>query len=140
VLAGRLPTRTVELEDPQVWKSGGHLYPDRWVIERARYRGAWVLRVGESLRTPIVPGGERVRLTIQAQLIRNQPVPFSLDVLAGDRLLATWRPGRERTWETIALGPFDWPAGAPLVLAAHGTCPPGEMNGVLLDRVDLEWP
>jgi hypothetical protein len=140
VLASRAPTSTVELEDPQVWKSGGHLYPDRWVIERARYRGSWVLRVGESLRTPIVPGGKRVRLTIQAQLIRNQPVPFSLDVLAGDRLLATWRPGRERTWVTIALGPFDWPVGAPLVLAAHGARPPGELNGVLLDRVDLVWP
>jgi hypothetical protein len=139
VAASRLPTRTVELEDPQVEKHGGHLYPDRWVIERASYRGSWVLRVGEQIRAPIVPGGRRARLTIQGQLIRNQPVPYSLDVLAGDRLLATWRPGRERSWEAITLGPFDWPAGAPLVLAAHGASPPGELNGMLLDRVDLDW-
>jgi len=139
VAAARLPTRTVELEDPQVWKSGGHLYPDRWVIERASYRGSWVLRVGDRLQVPLVPAGRRVLLTIQAQLIRNQPVPFSVDLLAGGHLLATWRPGRERTWESISLGPFEWPAGAPLVLAAQGARPPGELNGVLLDRVDLAW-
>jgi hypothetical protein len=139
VAAARLPTRTVELEDPQVWKSGGHLYPDRWVIERARYRGSWVLRVNETIRVPVTAGGRRVRLTLQGQLVRNQPVPFSLDLLAGDRLLATWRPGRDRMWESISLGPFDWPAGVPLVLAAHGPHPPGALNGILLDRVDLDW-
>jgi len=137
--AAHAPTRVVELEDPQVWKSGGHLFPDRWVIERARYRGSWVLRVNERVRAPVVPGGRRVRLTLSAELIRNQPVPFSLDVLAGDRLLASWQPGRERVWRTIVLGPFDWPPGAPLVLAAQGPHPPGALNGVLLDRVDLDW-
>jgi hypothetical protein len=137
--AARVPTQVVELEDPQVWKSGGHLYPDRWVIERARYRGSWVLRVGERIQAPVVPGGRRVLLTLHAQLIRNQPVPFAVDLQAGDRLLATWRPGRERAWETVTLGPFDWPRGAPLVLAAQGDHPPGDLNGALLDRVDLEW-
>lgn len=139
VAASRVPTRVVELEDPQVWKSGGHLYPDRWVIERARYRGSWVLRVGELLRAPVVPGGRRVRLTLRAELIRNQPVPFAVDLQAGDRLLASWQPGRERVWETVTLGPFDWPAGAPLVLAARGAHPPGAPNGALLDRVDFDW-
>jgi len=135
--AAHAPTRVVEMEDPQVWKSGGHLFPDRWVIERARYRGSWVLRVNESVRAPVVPGGRRVRLTLHAELIRNQPVPFSLDVLAGDRLLASWQPGRERVWRTVVLGTFDWPRGAPLILSAHGPHPPGALNGVLLDRVDL---
>jgi len=139
VAGARVPTHVVELEDPQVRKSGGHLYPDRWVIERALYRGSWVLRVGERIEAPIVPGGRRVRLTLHAQLIRNQPASFALDVLAGDRLLAVWRPGRERVWEAICLGTFDWPPGASLVLAAHGVHPPGALNGVLLDRVDLEW-
>jgi hypothetical protein len=139
VAAARVPTRIVELEDPQVWKSGGHLYPDRWVIERARYHGSWVLRVGERLQAPVVPGGRRVRLTLHAELIRNQPVPFAIDLQAGDRLLASWRPGRERVWETVALGPFDWPPGAPLVLVAQGAHPPGDLNGALLDRVDLDW-
>ena len=138
-VAAHAPTRVVEMEDPQVWKSGGHLFPDRWVIERARYRGSWVLRVNESVRAPVVPGGRRVRLTLHAELIRNQPVPFSLDVLAGDRLLASWQPGRERVWRTVVLGTFDWPRGAPLILSAHGPHPPGALNGVLLDRVELDW-
>ncbi|HYG61684.1 MAG TPA: hypothetical protein VEL74_03815 [Thermoanaerobaculia bacterium] len=137
--AARLPTRTVELEDPQVEKSGGHLHPDLWVIERTRYRGGWVLRVGERLEAPVNPGGRRVRLTLHAQFIRNQPVPFTLDVRAGDRLLGSWTPRRERVWEAVELGPFDWPAGQPLTLSAHGPHPPGALNGAVLDCVDLDW-
>lgn len=137
--AARVPTRMVELEDPQVWKSGGHVHPDRWVIERTRYRGGWVLRVGEILKAPVVPGGRRVKLTLEAELIRNQPVPFTLEIKQGDRLLATWRPGRQRVWERIVTGPVDWRPGEPLVLAAHGPHPPGPLNGAILDCVELEW-
>jgi hypothetical protein len=139
VAAHRLPTRVVELEDPQVVKLGGQLYPDRWVIERVRYRGGWVLRVGERLEAPIVAGGRRVRLRVAAQLVRNQPVPFELQLAAGGRLLAIWTPLRDRAWEEISLGPFDWPAGSPLVIAAHGPAPPGALNGAVLDRIELAW-
>ncbi|HET9211326.1 MAG TPA: hypothetical protein VFR03_13045 [Thermoanaerobaculia bacterium] len=137
--AARVPTRVIELEDPQVWKSGGHLHPDRWVIERARYRGGWVLRVTEHLEAPVQPGGRRVKLRLTAEFIRNQPVPFTLDIKEGDRLLATWTPGRPRVWETVEVGPVDWQAGQPLVLAAHGAAPPGELNGAILDRVEMKW-
>ncbi len=137
--AARVPTRVIELEDPQVIKLGGHLYPDRWVIERTLYRGGWVLRVGDQVRAPVIAGGRRVRLTLAAELIRNQPVPFAVDIAAGDRLLAVWTPVRERAWEEIALGPFDWPPGAPLVLTAHGPHPPGDLNGAVLDRIELAW-
>jgi hypothetical protein len=139
VAAARVPTRVIELEDPQVIKLGGHLYPDRWVIERTLYRGGWVLRVGDQVRAPVVPGGRRVQLTLAAELIRNQPVPFAVDIAAGDRLLAVWTPVRERAWEDLALGPFDWPPGAPLVLTAHGPHPPGDLNGAVLDRIELAW-
>ncbi|MFL6261406.1 MAG: hypothetical protein ACJ76Y_17040 [Thermoanaerobaculia bacterium] len=137
--AARVPTRVIELEDPQVRKSGGHLHPDRWVIERTRYRGGWVLRVGERLEAPVEPGGRRVRLRLAAEFIRNQPVPFTLEIKEGDRLLASWTPGRSRVWETVEVGPVDWRAGQPLVLAALGTAPPGELNGAILDRVEMEW-
>jgi hypothetical protein len=137
--AARVPSRIIELEDPQVRKSGGHLYPDRWVIERARYRGGWVLRVGERLEAPVVPGGKRLKLRLITELIRNQPVPFTLDVKEGDRLLASWTPGRERVWEAVDVGPVDWKAGEPLVLAARGPAPSGALNGVILDKVELEW-
>ena len=33
----------------------------------------------------------------------------------------------------------EWRAGAPLVLAARGPAPPGQLNGVILDRVEMEW-
>ena len=81
--AARVPTRVVEFEDPQVRKSGGHPHPDRWVVERTRYRGGWVLRVGEHLEAPVAPGGRRVKLRLFAELIRNQPVPYTLDIKEG---------------------------------------------------------
>jgi len=139
VAASRLPTRVAEIEDPQVVKSGGHVYPDRWVIERARHRGGWVLRVGERVRVPVEPGGRRVRLMLAGQLVQNQPVPLHLEVRSGDRLLAVWVPGRDRAWDAVTLGPFDWPPGTPLILAASGPQPPGEPNGIVLDRVDFAW-
>jgi hypothetical protein len=137
--ATRVPTRVVEFEDPGVRKSGGHLHPDRWVVERTRYRGGWVLRVGERLEAPVAPGGHRVKLRLAAELIRNQPVPFTLDIQQGDRLLTSWTPGRQRVWETVEVGPVEWQVGEPLVLAAHGPAPPGQLNGVILDRVEMEW-
>jgi hypothetical protein len=137
--AARVPTSVIEFEDPQVLKSGGHLHPDRWVIERPRYRGGWVLRVEERLTAPVVPGGRRVRLVLEGELIRNQPVPFYLDLQAGETVLARWTPHRSRSWRRVALGPFDWPAGKPLVLAAHGEHPPGALNGAILDRIELQW-
>jgi hypothetical protein len=138
-VAAHVPTRVVEMEDPQVRKSGGHLHPDPWVIERTRYRGGWVLRVGERLEAPVASGGRRVKLRLFAEFIRNQPAPFTLDVKQGDRLLASWTPGRARIWETVDVGPVDWQAGEPLVLVAHGPAPPGALNGAILDRVEMEW-
>ncbi|HYU35216.1 MAG TPA: hypothetical protein VEW48_23945 [Thermoanaerobaculia bacterium] len=137
--AARLPTTVAEIEDPQVAKSGGHLYPDRWIIERARHRGGWVLRVGERVKVPVKAGGRRVCLVLRGELVQNQLVPFRLDIQAGDRLLAVWAPGRDRAWDAVTLGPFDWPAGKPLVLSAFGPHPPGEPNGIVLDRVDFAW-
>lgn len=138
-VAARLPTRVAEIEDPQVAKSGGHIYPERWIIERARHRGGWVLRVGDRVEVPVEAGGRHVRLELEGQLVHNQPVPFRLDVWAGGRLLAVWTPGRDRAWDAVTLGPFNWPAGKPLVLAASGPRPTGEPNGIVLDRVDFAW-
>jgi hypothetical protein len=136
--AARVPTRVIEMEDPQVWKSGGNLHPYRWIIERTRYRGGWVLRVGDTLKAPVVAGGHQVKIRLHAQLIRNQPVPFNLDIKEGDRVLASWHPART-VWEVVEVGPFDWRAGEPLVLSAYGPYPPGEVNGAILDKVEMEW-
>lgn len=137
--AARVPTRIVELEDPQVRKSGGHVHPEPWVVERTRYRGGWVLRVGERLEVPVAPGGRQATLTLHAEHIRNQPVPFALDLKQGGRILKSWRPPRPRVWEEIEIGPVEWRAGEPLILEAHGPHPPGALNGAILDRVEIEW-
>ncbi|HEX6901971.1 MAG TPA: hypothetical protein VF789_19790 [Thermoanaerobaculia bacterium] len=137
--ASRVPTRMVELEDPHVWKSGGHVHPELWVVERTRYRGGWVLRVDEEMRVPVAPGGRRAELTLYAEFIRNQPVPFTLDLKQGGRLLASWKPTRSRVWEKVEVGPVDWRAGEPLILTAHGPHPPGALNGAILDCVEIEW-
>ncbi len=139
VAATRVPTRTIEVEDPQVAKSGGHVYPERWAIERARYRGAWTLRAGERVTAPVVAGGRRVRLVLTAEPVHNQPQPFELEIAAGDLPLATWTPQGDRVWQQTSLGPFDWPAGAPLVIEARGPRAAWPPNGALLDRVDFEW-
>jgi hypothetical protein len=91
------------------------------------------------LKAPVVAGGRRANLTLHAHFIRNQPVPYSLDVKVGNRRVATWTPRGERRWVRIPIGPVDWPAGAELVLEARGPHPPGALNGAILDRVDFEW-
>ena len=137
--AHRVPTRVVEFEDPVVAKSGGALVPDRWVVERTRYRGGWMLPEGSWLEAPVAAGGDRVVVRLEAQRIDNVAErPVELEVRAGERLLGTWTVGGPRTWESAELGPFAWPAGEPLVVAAmYGA--PGRLNGVVLDRAELDW-
>ena len=47
--------------------------------------GAIAARIGETLRAPVAPGGEAGDDRAQAELVRNQPVPFRLNVQAGER-------------------------------------------------------
>jgi hypothetical protein len=138
--AARLPSGVVEFEDPQVVKTGGHVEPPRWTFERTRFRGAWVLRPGESLRAPIAAGGAEVVIRLHTRFVRNHPGNLELELRAGDERLAVVHLARPNRWEERELGPFRWPRGAPLVLAV----PPAERprpahNGVLLDRVELDW-
>jgi hypothetical protein len=133
------PTRVVHFEDPWVIKDRGHLHPGPWVIERRRFRGGWTLIGGESLAAPVVAGGEGVALRLEAQFVRNQRAPLDLEVRAGERVLAVWRARDDRRWTTVELGPFRWPAGAPLVIRARSPARPGRPNGVVLDRAELTW-
>lgn len=138
-LAATLPTRRIEVEDPWVLKSGGHVHPDPWVIERPRHRGGWVLREGETATARVIPGGGELRLVLELEWVRNTDSPLALELRAGDRPLARWEPREPRRWERIELGPFPFAAGAPLVFAAVG--PPGAppLNGLILDRAELDW-
>lgn len=138
-LAALAPTRIVELEDPWLLRRGGHVHPERWVVARGRFRGGWVLRPGEAIEIPVHPGGEILSIALDAQLGRNNPDPLTLELRAGDRRLARWSPADTGRWQHPELGPFDWPRGEPLVLAAVGPQRSGRQNGLLLDRVELRW-
>jgi hypothetical protein len=137
--ASRLPTRVVQFEDPWVGKSSGNPYPRRWIIERTRYRGGWVLREGGRTSAPIVPGGAEVTVHLDARFIPNLPgPPVVLRVLAGNRLLGTVELPQDREWVHATLGPARWPPGTRLVVVA-GDKRPGDANGVILDRAVLDW-
>jgi len=137
--ASRLPTRVVEFEDPWVGKSSGNPYPRRWIIERTRYRGGWVLREGGRTSAPIVPGGPEVTVHLDARFIPNLPgPPVVLEVRAGSRLLGTVKMPRDREWVHATIGPARWPPGTRLVVVA-GERRPGNVNGVILDRAVLDW-
>lgn len=141
--AFRVPTRVVEFEDVQVVKKGGHLEPERWVVDRTRFRGTWVLREGERMEAPVAPGGKRLRLAIHGYFVRHHPGDLVVQVQAGELPLATLRFQSERIWEARAVGPVDWPAGAPLSISLpppSSPIPPGGMaNGMLFDRAELVW-
>jgi len=137
--AALLPTRVVELEDPWIDHHGGGLFPNRWSIERTRYRGGWVLHKGERLVAPIVAGGTEARVGLTVRFIRNDGGPFPVEIRAGDRPIGRWEPGPkdDRKWQVIEVGPVTWPAGAPLVIAPQRT--PGGYHGATFDRAVFEW-
>lgn len=143
VAARALPTLSVELEDSQVTHAGGHLYPDRWVIERTRYRGGWVVREGEAISAPIVAGGKRVQISLEALFVRNHPGPLHVEIWARDHLLGTLRFARGQDWQRRELPPVDWPQGAHVVIKAlappAGVADPKNLNGVIVDRLELAW-
>ena len=138
-LARQVPTRTVELEDPAVSKQGGHPEPERWTFDRTRFRGAWVLREGESLRAPVVAGGDRVQLRLETFFVRHHPGPLILRLRAGERSLVELRFDRAEIWERRELEPLPWNAGEPLVIDVLPSGVPGQPNGILLDRVRFDW-
>lgn len=143
VLAAWLPTGTVEAEDPWIEHRGGHVHPETWVVNRSQYRGGWVMRPGEAIELPLVrPPGEgprRVRLTLELRVSRNHPDPLAIEVVAGEEPLTAWQAGPGDVWETVELGPIELPPDLPLVLRATGPPRGGRQNGVLVDRVRVDW-
>ncbi|HVR29503.1 MAG TPA: hypothetical protein VMS86_08205 [Thermoanaerobaculia bacterium] len=142
VAAARLPTRTVEVEDAFVAKTGGELNPPMWTIDRWRYRGAWLLPEGERIVVPVAAGGDLVEIEIEARYLRRRHPPLTLALYAGDRPLGTHDFEQESDWSSMRLGPFPWTAGAPLVLEASGPGEPAEdlqRNRLVVDRLRLWW-
>lgn len=137
--AHRLPTRAIELEDPWVARQGTLVYPERWIIDRTRFRGGALLPEGASASARPVPGGREVTLTLEWSVIRNDDTPIALEVLAGEARLAHLAPRTPGVWQRTTLGPYSWTAGTRLTfrtLAPEGAPP---KNGFVIDRAELVW-
>jgi len=134
-------TRTVEVEDPWVRKDRGHSFPDRWVIERTRYKGGWILRPGESLEIPVVSGGAQAQIQVAARFIRNNDQAHWLVLTAGDRVLARWKPAEGSEWLEPVFGPFPWTDGESLRVSIERSPGPRPKrpSGFHLDRAVLSW-
>ncbi|MEM8932044.1 MAG: hypothetical protein AAGE94_12770, partial [Acidobacteriota bacterium] len=138
LLGHTLPTRIVHGEDAWVSKTGGATSPDRWTPQRPLYRGAWMLPAGQTMRVPVVTGGDTVGLRIAAR--REGPSARRLEVLADDQSIAIVElPGAPaEAWVEAEIEPFDWPEGATLVLRAPPT-PRRPRGGAVIDRIELTW-
>jgi hypothetical protein len=132
-----------EAEDPWLVHHGGHVHPETWVTNRGQYRGGWMVRPGEAIELPLVrphgAGATRVHVTLELRPARNNPDPLALEVLAGDEVVTTWQAGRGTAWRSVDLGPLELPPGTPLVLRVTGPPRAGRQNGILLDRIEMDW-
>jgi hypothetical protein len=138
--AARLPTRVVQLEDPHVVASGGHLFPPQWTFDRLRFPAGWMVQEGVRVEAPVVAGGEWVELTLVMQRPRRAPRQGILVISAGDQELARVPTPRRRQWREQRLALLRWPAGEPLVLTLKRV--PGHRGRrtvVAVDRVELRW-
>ncbi|HEV8630630.1 MAG TPA: hypothetical protein VGV61_09965, partial [Thermoanaerobaculia bacterium] len=98
------------------------------------FRGGWQLTEGARVEAPVVPGGRRARLVIWCLEEPQQPETATLQVAAGGQPLATVPVPGVPHWQELAIGPFTWPPGAPLVLSLRPGSPP-----VVVDRTELAW-
>ncbi len=139
VAATRLPSKWIELEDRQVVKSGGQLYPNPWTPFRPQYRGGWSLAAGESLRVPVVSGGDRARIRIDANPVGPSSAAWRLELLADQQPLGELGLTAGSRWQSLTLVAVDWPAGAALVVAVKADNAAGRVGRVVLDRVRFDW-
>ncbi|MEM7349490.1 MAG: hypothetical protein AAF657_01705 [Acidobacteriota bacterium] len=131
--AGRLwPSQEVHLEDGFVRKEGGVVYPSPWTLQRPRYQGGWTLAPGGQLTAPVAPGGERVEIELHSRL-EDGGRTAELYLAAGPTHLETVTVSSAQ-WVEMPLGPFDWPAGEPLVIRLAESA-----DGVIVDRVEMGW-
>lgn len=135
-----VPTQIIEMEDRQVTKIGGELYPEVWVPYRPRFRGGWRLVSGESVSAPVVTGGGRVSIELELMLVAERNSPLTVELRAGDEILATERLGAGSGWQAISFADLDWVEGAPLELSLGAERMDEAAEGsVVFDRATLRW-
>ena len=139
VAASRVPTTRIEFEDHQVRKVGGQLHPEPWAPYRPRFRGGWKLLPGESVRAPVVPGGETFAIELEVRPVGGPSGDATVKVLAGSRELGTRPLEPGRGWQTLFVEGRGWPGDAELVVHVHRGDHGGRHAGVILDRARFSW-
>ena len=132
------PTSVVEFEDPWIEHTGGEVYPGLWVVYRPRYRGGWILPVGQSLSIPVVPGGSRFDLVVELEEPNPEMGAAALGVQIGTRKLKRLPIPNEGRWQQVRVTDLPWTGEGPLVLTIRRRSKESRPK-VLLDRASLEW-
>jgi len=130
------PLRLIEFEDPYVVKRGGHLWPERWTRNRARYRGSWEVEPGEEASVVLKPLGSELGLTVEFQRSGRLGRKATLEVLADDRTIAKRSIPRSRAWSTLTFDPVIWPTDARRLQFLYDGPP---RSSIRLDRAELDW-
>ncbi len=140
VLAHRLPTTTIEAEDPYVIADGGELFPGLWVTGRTRYHGGWRLSPGVSLEVPLIPGGRRCSVAVELRRVGRRPARTYLKIGPKDSKLATAKIPRETRWTTLEIDELVWPEGADrLVVWVKMPKRAPDNAALLVDRIKIRW-
>lgn len=128
--ARAVPSARIELEDYQVEKLGGRLFPEQWAVQRAAFRGGWVLAPYDAVRLPVIPGGSRVDLTLAGKAWG--PGGTDLELWIGERRIAGVR-FEEGEFQELSIPGVIWAAGDRLLIRCLTP------SGIILDRVDFDW-
>jgi hypothetical protein len=141
--AGAVPTRLVEVEDGWVDKRGGGLFPGPWTIDRTRFDGGWNLIPGQEISFVPVAGGSSLVFEVRATRYGVREEPLALELLVGERLLATFSsPDEIETPRSFMSDVAPFRAGERVFLRA--TRPAGLPDGPgathwVVDRLRLDW-
>lgn len=136
IAAKTVPTRVVEIEDPQIRHRRTIAFPETWMMQRSSARAGRQVKHGGTLSFPVVPGGDRLEIRLVAKTVGPAPT-LELGARTGDRDLGRAEVER-RDWYEVQLGPFSWDGERQVVITGpEGN--PDSKGGVMIDKVELSW-
>jgi hypothetical protein len=140
LLAGKIPSGTVDFEDSYVKHNSGVLYPDRWKTARQNLRGGWRLFGSRELVAPIVAGGVQAEIQFEFKALRPVRVEVGRRSPSDTTLFGEFLAVRSDEWKTVSLGPVPWTSDADLTVRLLPYSKESAGRGaVILDRVRFSW-